>query len=136
MLMVLMLGGIHKSDAQNADSTAVPETFIYEWGGEEMTMQKYFIVFLKTGENRSQNQEEAMKLQEQHLEYLGSLYEDGIIVLNGPTGDDGDIRGFSVYSVVTMEEAHALASEDPMVKAGRLSVEVKPWWLAKGSVVQ
>jgi len=136
MLMVLMLGGIHKSDAQNADSTAVPETFIYEWGGEEMTMQKYFIVFLKTGENRSQNQEEAMKLQEQHLEYLGSLYEDGIIVLNGPTGDDGDIRGFSVYSVATMEKAVALASEDPMVKAGRLSVEVKPWWLAKGSVVK
>ena len=134
--MVLMLGGIHKSDAQNADSTAVPETFIYEWGGEEMTMQKYFIVFLKTGENRSQNQEEAMKLQEQHLEYLGSLYEDGIIVLNGPTGDDGDIRGFSVYSVATMEKAVALASEDPMVKAGRLSVEVKPWWLAKGSVVK
>jgi len=28
-----------------------------------------------------------------------------------------------------------LASSDPMVQAGRLEVEVKPWWLAKGSVV-
>lgn len=135
LLIFLMAGWPHRALAQDADSTASPETFIYEWAGEEMTMQKYFIVFLKSGENRSQNQEAAMNLQEQHLEYLGSLYEDGIVVLNGPTGDGGDIRGFSVYSVATLEEAEKLASEDPMVQAGMLAVEVKPWWLAKGSVV-
>jgi len=58
-----------------------------------------------------------------------------IIGLNGPTGDGGDIRGFSVYSTATTEEAENLASADPMVKAGRLEMEVKPWWLAKESVV-
>jgi len=124
------------AEAQEADSTAVPETFIYEWAGEEMTMQKYFIVFLKSGPERSQNSEEAARLQQQHLQYLGNLYEEGMIVLNGPTGDDGDIRGFSVYSTATIEEAERLASSDPMVQAGRLEVEVKPWWLAKGSVVK
>jgi len=124
------------AEAQEADSTAVPETFIYEWAGEEMTMQKYFIVFLKSGPERSQNSEEAARLQQQHLQYLGNLYEEGMIVLNGPTGDDGDIRGFSVYSTATIEEAERLASADPMVQAGRLEVEVKPWWLAKGSVVK
>ena len=122
-------------EAQEADSTAVPETFIYEWAGEEMTMQKYFIVFLKSGSQRSQNPEEAARLQQEHLQYLGNLYEEGVIVLNGPTGDEGDIRGFSVYSTATIEEAERLASSDPMVQAGRLEVEVKPWWLAKGSVV-
>ena len=124
------------AEAQESDSTAVPETFIYEWAGEEMTMQKYFIVFLKSGPERSQNSEEAARLQQQHLQYLGNLYEEGMIVLNGPTGDDGDIRGFSVYSTATIEEAERLASSDPMVQAGRLEVEVKPWWLAKGSVVK
>ncbi|PKD43186.1 YciI family protein [Rhodohalobacter barkolensis] len=124
------------AEAQQTDSTAVPETFVYEWAGEEMTMQKYFIVFLKSGPERSQNPEEAARLQQQHLEYLGNLYEKGIINLNGPTGDESDIRGFSVYSVATIEEAEKLASEDPMVKAGRLEVEVHPWWLAKGSTVQ
>ena len=98
-------------------------------------MQKYFIVFLKSGSERSQNPEEAARLQQEHLQYLGNLYEEGIIVLNGPTGDGGDIRGFSVYSTTTIEEAERLASSDPMVQAGRLEVEVKPWWLAKGSVV-
>jgi uncharacterized protein YciI len=124
------------SFAQVADSVAQPETFEYEWAGEKMTMQKYFIVFLKSGENRSQSQEEAMKLQEEHLSYLGSLYEQGIINLNGPSGGQSDIRGFSVYNVATIEQAREFAENDPMVKAGRLKVEVHPWWLAKGSGVK
>lgn len=122
--------------AQDADTTAQPETFDYEWAGEQFTMQKYFIVFLKSGPERSQTEEEAMKLQEEHLAYLGGLYEEGIINLNGPTGGEGDIRGFSVYNVATIEEAERLAQNDPMVKAGRLVVEVHPWWLAKGSMVK
>lgn len=122
--------------AQDTDSTAQPETFEYVWAGEKMTMQKYFIVILKSGENRSQNQEEAMQLQQEHLEYLGDLYKKGIINLNGPSGGEGDIRGFSVYNVATMEQALEYAENDPMVKAGRLKVEVHPWWLAKGSGVK
>ncbi|WP_428235684.1 YciI family protein [Gracilimonas sp.] len=122
--------------AQEADSTAQPETFEYEWAGEKMTMQKYFIVFLKSGPERSQTEEEAMKLQREHLAYLGGLYEEGIINLNGPTDGTGDIRGFSVYNVATIEQAREYAENDPMVKAGRLVVEVHPWWLAKGSGVK
>ncbi|WP_103664265.1 YciI family protein [Gracilimonas amylolytica] len=122
--------------AQEADTTAQPETFEYEWAGEQLTMQKYFIVFLKSGENRSQDQEKAMKLQQEHLTYLGDLYEKGIINLNGPSGGEGDIRGFSVYNVATIEQAREYAENDPMVRAGRLKVEVHPWWLAKGSGVK
>jgi uncharacterized protein YciI len=122
--------------AQEADSVAQPETFEYEWAGEKMTMQKYFIVFLKSGPNRSQSEEEAMMLQEKHLAYLGGLYEQGIINLNGPSGGEGDIRGFSVYNVATIEQAREYAQNDPMVKTGRLVVEVHPWWLAKGSGVK
>ncbi|MAO66548.1 MAG: hypothetical protein CL666_16275 [Balneola sp.] len=122
--------------AQEADSAAQPQTFEYEWAGEKMTMQQYFIVFLKSGPERSQSEKEALKLQQEHLAYLGNLYEEGIINLNGASGGDSDIRGFSVYNVATIEEAREYAENDPMVKAGRLVVEVYPWWLAKGSVVE
>ncbi len=122
--------------AQDSTSTPQPETFDYEWAGEMYTMQKYFIVFLKSGPNRSQSEEEASKLQNEHLAYLGGLYEQGIINLNGPTGGEGDIRGFSVYNVATIEQAIEYANNDPMVKTGRLVVEVYPWWLAKGSGVK
>jgi hypothetical protein len=56
--------------------------------------------------------------------------------LNGPSGGQSDIRGFSVYNVATIEQAREFAENDPMVKAGRLKVEVHPWWLAKGSGVK
>ncbi len=121
--------------AQDSESSQ-PETFDYEWAGEIYTMQKYFIVFLKSGPERSQNEEEAAKLQQEHLAYLGGLYEDGIINLNGPTGGEGDIRGFSVYNVATIDQAIEYAENDPMVQAGRLIVEVHPWWVAKGSVLK
>lgn len=122
--------------AQDTDTTASSQTFEMEWAGEKITMQKYFIVFLKSGPTRSQNKTEAARLQQEHLAYLSDLYEEGIINLNGPTDGTGDIRGFSVYNVATMEEAKRLAGNDPMVKAGRLIIEVHPWWLAKGSGVK
>jgi uncharacterized protein YciI len=99
-------------------------------------MQKYFIVFLKEGPNRNQSEEEASKIQNAHLAYLADLYKKEIIVLNGPGGDGGVIKGFSLYAVATKEEAVALAGKDPAVKAGRLVVEALPWWLAKGSIVK
>jgi uncharacterized protein YciI len=135
-LLTLALLITQTSFAQDSTASSQPETFDMEWGGQQITMQKYFIVFLKSGPNRSQTEEEAMKLQEQHLAYLGGLYEKGIINLNGPTGGEGDIRGFSVYNVATKEEALEYAKNDPMVKAKRLAVEVHPWWLAKGSGVK
>lgn len=122
--------------ASSASSVTQPQTFDYEWGGQTMTMQQYFIVFLKSGPKRSQSREEAVELQKQHLAYLGGLYEKGIIQLNGPTNGEDDIRGFSVYATATKEEAQQFANEDPMVKAGRLVVEVRAWWLAKGSGVK
>ena len=113
-----------------------PETFEMEWEGQPVTMQKYFVVFLKKGPNRNQPEEEAKKIQEQHLAYLGNLFKKGILNINGPMGDDGDIAGISVYSTATLEDALQFAKADPAVKAGRLVVEAHPWWLAKGSSVK
>lgn len=118
------------------ETNSEPETFEMEWEGQPVTMQKYFIVFLKQGPNRDQSPKEAEKIQAQHLAYLGSLYKKGILNLNGPVGDGGEIAGISVYSTATLEEAVELAEADPAVKAGRLVVEAHPWWLAKGSSVK
>lgn len=95
-------------------------------------MQQYFIAFLKRGPNRSQNEEEANTLQSAHLAHLGRMYELGYADISGPFGDDGDIRGITIYNVPTIEIADSLANADPMVKAGRLEIEIHPWWAAKG----
>ncbi len=95
-------------------------------------MQQYFIAFLKSGPIRNQNEEEANKLQNEHLAHLGKMYELGYADISGPFGDDGDIRGITIYNVPTLKMADSLANADPMVKAGRLIIEVHPWWAAKG----
>lgn len=99
---------------------------------DTILMQQYFVAFLKSGPDRTQSEEEAAKLQEAHLAHLSKMYELGYADISGPFGDDGDIRGITIYNVPTLEMADSLANADPMVKAGRLTIEIHPWWAAKG----
>jgi len=96
-------------------------------------MKTYYMVFLKKGPNRNQDEATAKKLQEQHMAHLTKMADEGKMDLAGPFMDDGDIRGICVYNVATKEEAEKLANEDPMVKAGRLKVEIHPWYAGKNS---
>jgi len=100
--------------------------------GDTVLMQQYFIAFLKKGPVRSQSKMEADSLQTLHLNHLGRMYELGYADISGPFGDDGDIRGITIYNTPTMEFADSLANSDPMVQAGRLIIEMHPWWAAKG----
>lgn len=110
------------------------ETFDYvdEKTNDTILMQQYFIAFLKSGPTRSQTKEEADSLQLLHLAHLSKMYELGYADISGPFGDDGDIRGLTIYNVPTLSMADSLANLDPMVKAGRLIIEIHPWWAAKG----
>lgn len=106
--------------------------YVDEKTKDTILMQQYFIVFLKKGPTRSQSEEEAAQLQKKHLAHLGKMYDLGYADISGPFGDNGDIRGITIYNVPTQKMADSLANADPMVKAGRLVVEVHPWWAAKG----
>ncbi len=106
--------------------------YVDEKTKDTVIMQQYFIAFLKRGENRSQSKEEADSLQALHMAHLGKMYELGYADISGPFGDDGDIRGITIYNVPTLKMADSLANADPSVKAGRLVIVVHPWWAAKG----
>lgn len=115
-------------------SEAGYQTFDYvdEESKDTVIMQQYFIAFLKRGPNRSQSQTEADSLQKLHLAHLGRMYKEGHADISGPFGDDGDIRGITIYNTPTLEMADSLAHLDPMVQTGRLVIELHPWWAAKG----
>ncbi|OEK09577.1 hypothetical protein A8C32_12805 [Flavivirga aquatica] len=106
--------------------------YVDEKTKDTVLMQQYFIVFLKKGDIRGQNEEETAILQKEHLAHLTKMYELGYADISGPFGDDGDIRGITIYNVPTLKIADSLANSDPMVKSGRLHVEVHPWWAEKG----
>lgn len=106
--------------------------YVDEKTQDTVLMQQYFIAFLKRGPNRSQSKEDVSELQKAHLSHLGKMYDLGYADISGPFGDDGDIRGITIYNVPTKKMADSLANADPMVKAGRLVIEMHPWWAAKG----
>lgn len=136
LLASMALPGWAQDGVPAEESSPEPETFQMQWEDSTVTMQKYFIVFLKSGPERSQSKEEAEEIQQQHLDYLSKVYREGHTSITGPLGDDGDIRGIVIYNTATLEQARSLAEQDPAVKAGRLVVEVHPWWAAKGSTLK
>lgn len=111
------------------------QTFQYvdEGSGDTVIMQQYFMVFLKRGPNRAPiTKEESDSMQALHLAHLSRMYEEGFADISGPFGDDGEIRGITIYNTPTQAIADSLARLDPLVQMGRLQTEVHPWWAAKG----
>ncbi|QQS35923.1 MAG: hypothetical protein IPM56_17040 [Ignavibacteriales bacterium] len=99
-------------------------------------MKTYYMAFLKKGPNRNQDSTETQQIQKAHLQHINKMVEDKKVIIAGPFLDDGDIRGILIFNVETIEEAIALTEADPAVKAGRLIMEVRPWWGAKGSCLE
>lgn len=110
------------------------QTFDYvdEKTGDTILMQQYFMVFLKKGSGGPLSESEIDSLQGLHLAHLGRMYEEGYADISGPFGDDGEIRGITIYNTPTLAIADSLARLDPLVRSGRLQIEVHPWWAAKG----
>lgn len=91
-------------------------------------MKQYWLGLLVRGERASEPRDDAAEIQRGHLANIGRLVETGEMLVAGPFGDDGDLRGLFLYDVATEAEAQALADSDPAVAAGRLAVELHPWW--------
>jgi uncharacterized protein len=97
-------------------------------GADEYGMKKYVMAFLKAGPNRDQDSITAAQLQRAHLDNIFRLADEGKLAVAGPFLDGGDLQGVYIFNVTTIEEARALTETDPAVKAGRLIMELHPWY--------
>jgi uncharacterized protein YciI len=75
---------------------------------------------------------ETQKIQEGHMANIRKMAAAGKLAVAGPFSDDGDLRGIFIFQNATVEEARALADQDPAIQAGRLRLELHPWFAAKG----
>jgi len=94
-----------------------------------------YLGFLRKGPNRKDGDgdtPQVQELQKAHLANINRLAETRKLILAGPFGDDGDLRGIFVFRVASLEEAQALCDTDPMIKIGRLVVELHPWQVPEG----
>jgi uncharacterized protein YciI len=74
-------------------------------------------------------------LQARHLAYRAELRRQGVLVVNGPLGEQSDIamRGLSIFAC-SLKEAARLSDADPSVQAGRLAYDLMEWWVAADSL--
>jgi hypothetical protein len=74
-------------------------------------------------------------LQTRHLAYRSELRRRGMLVVNGPFGEQSDpsYRGMSIFACDTTEAAR-LSDDDPSVVAGRLTYDVMQWWVGADSL--
>lgn len=96
----------------------------------------YTLVVLRRPDDAPELAEEVLvDLQSQHLAYRAELREQGLIVVNGPFGEQSDesFRGMSIFAC-SPEEAARLSDGDPSVAAGRLAYDVMEWWVASDSL--
>ncbi len=97
-------------------------------GADKHGMKKYVMAFLKAGPNRGQDSATAAKLQAAHMANIIRMADAGDLVVAGPFLDGGEIKGIYVFNVETIEQARILTETDPAIKAGRLVMELHPWF--------
>ncbi len=97
-------------------------------GADEYGMKQYVIAYLKRGPNRDQDSATAAELQKKHLENIVRMADEGTLVVAGPFMDDTEVRGIYIFNVATIEEAKKLTESDPAIQAGRLEMELHPWY--------
>ncbi|HSE26078.1 MAG TPA: YciI family protein [Pyrinomonadaceae bacterium] len=98
---------------------------------EKMTTA--YLAFLKRGDKWTPEKTAATEeLQKAHLANIVRLAELKKLVVAGPFGDDGMLRGIFIFKVGTIDEARELAATDPAVKAGRLALDIHPFVVPEG----
>jgi uncharacterized protein YciI len=96
------------------------------------TMTQYFLALLDKGPKAANAATpESQQIQLDHMWNVRKMLDAKTFASAGPFGGNGDLRGIFVIAAKSKEEAKAIADADPAVKAGQLSVELHPWWVAK-----
>jgi len=127
------------SDPAVLSGDLTPE--MHPWWSEEvmkkattpLKMTTAYLGFLSRGPKWTPEKTPATEeLQKAHIANINRLAETKKLVMAGPFGDNGKLRGIFVFRVGSLSEAKELAETDPSVKAGRLAIDVHPWMVPEG----
>ena len=101
---------------------------------EGMLRKQLYAVFTRPADGLGA----VMEVLDEHLKFQISLEERGIMFGAGPfwTDDEQEWRGegMVIIRAEDIDEAKAIAAEDPMHASGARVYDVRPWLLCEGSV--
>lgn len=110
---------------------------IFKKPNASRTFETVYLGFLKRGPNRKEGDSkspEVQELQKAHIANINRLAETKRLVVAGPFGGSGDLRGIFVFRVGSLKEAQDLAATDPMIKIDRLRLELHEWTVPAGVI--
>lgn len=134
------LGEISKDEGKNwqteFDLLYQPELNVVdmEYVNKEVAKgKKYWLVFLNAGKLQMKDTAEAEKMQEEHLKFLFSMHQQGKLAIFGPVLKPNSVlRGIAIFTIESKEELVNLLNLEPLIKVGRLTYEILPWFSVAG----
>jgi uncharacterized protein YciI len=100
-------------------------------------LERFQLVLLRRPADAPEYDDETLdRLQQGHLAFLDDLRAKGLTATHGPVLDQPDVslRGLVLYRVGSVEEALAIGAGDPLVVAGRLTLEGMTYLCPPGSL--
>lgn len=129
LMMILSAGAVSKAQTTTRQQAAPYDSVLArQLGADDYGMRVYVMAFLKAGPNRNQDSATAAGLQRAHLANIQRMAREGKLVVAGPFEDDTDLKGIYIFNVASLAEAKTLTASDPAIKAGRLVMELHPWY--------
>ncbi|HEX4946293.1 MAG TPA: YciI family protein [Blastocatellia bacterium] len=100
----------------------------------QFDLDQYQFALLKRGAQWTAEQTpEVQKLQAGHMANIQKMGSLGKLMAAGPIGkNDLGLAGIFIFKAASLDEAKALAAEDPAIKAGRLAMDFCTWHGLKG----
>lgn len=96
-------------------------------------MTTAYLGFLRRGPKWTPERTAATaEIQKGHMANIQRLADMKKLVVAGPFGGNGDMRGIFVFKVASLQEAKVLAETDPAVQAGRLAIDMHTWLVPEG----
>ena len=92
------------------------------------TGKQYLLVIYKKGRDTDFSREEADKIQWDHLRYLFGLRAEGKLLLNGPVSDNPQFTAIGIFNSTDKEEVTRWMDKDPLIKVGKRSYELYPYF--------
>jgi len=137
ILIIFLIASCNNKQQTESNSANIVEKYDYNidtsvYSGE---MKRYWLVLLKKGPNRDHDSISAAKIQEAHLANINRLAKEGKIIMAGPMGTDGDLRGIFIMDCKDSSEVESFVNTDTAVITGRLKMEYYPWWSEKGKYI-
>jgi len=116
-----------QTSAQN--ESAYDASLAKKLGADEYGMKQYILVILTTGSATITDKSTLDSLFAGHMRNMGLLAEQQKLVMAGPLGKNNlAYRGIFILNTSKIEDAKAMVSTDPAVKADIFNAEYLEWY--------